>query len=350
MKRRSQKTGLSPGTLLHIGAPSTAPVEITLIRYDAEHYTERSVSAFEECGAGIGKGMIAWIHVDGVHDVRLMEEIGKALNLHPLVMEDVVNTDQRPKCEDYGDYLFLTAKRLQDPDGMDHPGVEQVSLIVTPTCVVSFLEKKSHLLDPIRDRLRNSRGRIRGLGTDYLAYALLDAIVDNTFLVLEKEGDRIERLETRLAGYPDESVLQELHRSKRRLILIRKACWPLREAIATLQRSESALITESSRLYLRDVHDHCVQIMDIVETYRDMISGMVELYMSSLGNRANQIMKVLTLIATIFIPLTFIAGVYGMNFKNMPELESRLGYPLALAAMAMVGAGMLLFFRRRKWL
>jgi len=350
MKRRSLKTGLPPGTLMHIGEFNQTPARITLIHYDTDRFTELPDASLADCRAAMEENAVVWINIDGVHDIRLIEEMGETMKLHPLVLEDVVNTDQRPKCEDYESHVFVIAKMLRNSNDQAGPDVEQVSLVLTSKCVVSFQEKSGDVFDSVRDRLRHARGRIRRLGADYLVYALLDSIVDNYFLVLEKEGDRIEKIEAQLTGYPAESTLREIHQIKRDFIFIRKSSWPLREAIAALERSDSPLLKDTTRLYLRDVYDHCVQIIDIVETYRDMISGMLEMYMSSIGNRMNQIMKVLTLISTIFIPLTFLVGIYGMNFKHMPELEWKYGYLLAILLMTALAGGMIQFFRRRKWL
>jgi len=350
VQKRSRKAGLPPGTLVYTGGPSAEPVRITLIDYDEQHVQEKQLASIEECFPFLAAPTVTWVNIDGLHDVSVIEKLGKAFELHPLLLEDILSTAQRPKFEDYDESLFLVLKMLRFRE--DHAVIEteQVSLIVGPNFVLSFQERVGDVFDPIRDRIRNAKGRIRKLGADYLAYSLVDAIVDSYFLILERLGERIEQLEEELVGNPSQRTLQQIHALKREMITLRRSIWPLRELVSGLQRSESPWIAESTRIYLRDVYDHTIQIIDTIESFRDMVSGMLDIYLSSISNRMNAVMKVLTIIATLFIPLTFIAGVYGMNFEHMPELEWRYGYAVVWAVMICVAAIMLVYFRRRKWL
>jgi magnesium transporter len=282
--------------------------------------------------------------------VGIIEKVGAHFGIHPLVLEDILHTGQRPKVEDLGDYIFIVLKMLYHDDQEDEMLGEQVSLLLGQNCVISFQEREGDIFNPIRERIRNSKGRIRRAGADYLAYALVDAIVDHYFVILEKMGEKIESLEEELVTNPTPETLQIIHKLKRNLIFLRKSVWPLREVINALERGESPLITEPTGIYLRDVYDHSIQVIDTIETFRDMVSGMLDIYLSSLSNRMNEVMKVLTIIATIFIPLTFIAGIYGMNFKFMPELEWHWGYPTALIVMLLIVGSMFIYFRRKKWL
>ena len=293
---------------------------------------------------------MTWINIDGIHEVNIIEKIGKHFDLHPLIMEDIVNTEQRPKMEDFGHYVYVVLRMLYFDEEAHEVKGEQVSLILGENFVISFQEKEGDIFNPIRERIRNNKGRIRKMGADYLAYSLLDTIVDNYFTILEKLGDRIEEMEERLVSDPRPETLQEIHKLKREMIFLRKSVWPLREVINGLERGESSLVHKASRIYLRDVYDHTIQVIDTVETFRDMLSGMHDTYLSSISNRMNEIMKVLTIIATIFIPLTFIAGIYGMNFKFMPELEWRWAYFIVWLVIVIVAISMIFFFRRKKWL
>ena len=348
--RRSKKAGLPPGTLVYTGERRVESVRMAVIEYDEQHVQERHIASVTECLPFRATPTVTWLNVDGLHDVGVIETLGKAFELHPLLLEDILSTAQRPKFEDYEKSLFLVLKMLHFDD--HHQGVEteQVSLIVGPNFVLSFQERVGDVFDSVRERIRNAKGRIRKLGADYLAYSLVDAIVDSYFLVLEKLGERIENLEEELVGNPSQKTLQQIHTLKREMITLRRSIWPLRELVSSLQRSESPWIAESTRVYLRDVYDHTIQIIDTIESFRDMVSGMLDIYLSSISNRMNAVMKVLTIIATLFIPLTFIAGVYGMNFEHMPELEWRYGYAVVWGVMICVAATMLVYFRRRKWL
>jgi len=348
-KRRSAKTGLPPGALIHIGERHAEKAKITLCEYDESHFQEREISTLEGTLPPPTGAAVTWIHVDGLHEIPLLEQMGGIFCLHPLTLEDILNTEQRPKSEDHGDYLYIVLRLFQEgADGTLIP--EQVSIVLGPNWLISLQEKEGRLFDPIRERLHNEKGRLRKAGADYLAHALLDAIVDSYFVILDKFGEKIENLEDALVGRPSPETLRAIQALKREIILLRKSVWPLREMLGGLGRSDSTLIREPSVIYFRDVSDHAVQVIDTIETYRDMLSGMLDIYLSSISNRMNEIMKVLTIIATVFMPLTFLVGVYGTNFKYLPELEWRWGYFTLWAVMIVIAVFMLIYFRRKKWL
>jgi magnesium transporter len=349
MKKRSKKSGLPPGTLVHIGEKKAEAPKIAIIDYDEAHFQEREAKTIEECFLFREKPTVTWINVDGLQ-VEILEKLGECYGLHPLVLEDILNTDQRPKMEDYDEYLYIVLKALSYNEKSNGIETEQISLILGSNFVFSFQEREGDTFHPIRDRIRNNKGRIRKMGADYLAYTLLDSIIDNYFVILERLGEQIEILEEKLVTQPTPETLRIIHSLKREMIFLRKAVWPFREVIGNLERGESSLVKEFTRVYLRDVYDHTIQTMDTIETYRDMVSGMLDIYLSSVSNRLNAVMKVLTIIATIFMPLTFIAGIYGMNFKYMPELEWPWGYPLIWLIMVGIGVFMLLYFRKKRWL
>jgi magnesium transporter len=281
--------------------------------------------------------------------VGLIERLGKQFELHPLILEDILSTEQRPKLEDYDKHLFIVVRMLTYNGQADSVEAEQVSMVVGANFLISFQEAVGDVFDVIRDRIRNAKGRIRKMGADYLAYSLIDALVDNYFGILERLGEKIGSVEEELVTKPSQETLRRIQFLKREMIFLRKSVWPLREVINGLQRSESSLVTKPTVIYLRDVYDHTIHIMDTIESFRDMISGMLEIYVSSISNKLNSIMKVLTIIATIFIPLTFIVGVYGMNFPNMPELRWRWSYPLVWVVIIASAVGMLVYFRKKNW-
>jgi magnesium transporter len=351
VKKHSQKAGLPPGTLIYTGDKTEKAFEITTTTYNEQEYNETISKFFKECPIIPQEGdTVTWVNVNGLHNTKNLEDLGACFHLHPLVLEDILNTDQRPKLDDYGDYLFIVLKMLQVQEGPGEIVAEQISLIVGDNYVISLHETDHDVFGVIRERLKAGKGRLRRSGADYLAYALLDLIVDQYFVILEDQGEVIEDLESEVVSTPTPATLSQIHRLKREMILLRKSVWPLREVISRLERSESSLVKEPTVLYFKDVYDHVIQIIDNIETFRDILSGMLDIYLSSVSNRLNEVMKVLTIIATIFIPLTFIAGVYGMNFKNIPELEWPWGYFMALGMMATVAVIMLLFFKRRGWL
>jgi magnesium transporter len=349
IRKRSKKAGLPPGTLVHTGEMKTETVRITVMDYDEQNFEEKEVSSVEQCFPFKQTPTVTWINIDGIHNVSIIEKLGKEFEVHHLILEDILYTGQRPKYEDFEKYIFIVVKMLSYDDGRDCVKAEQVSMVLGSNFVISFQERASDVFEQIRDRIRNAKGRIRKMGSDYLTYALIDAIVDNYFIILEKLGEKIESIEEELVSKPTERILEQIHPLKKEMIYLRKSVWPLRELISGLQRSESALIKQTTGIYLRDVYDHTIQVIDTVESFRDIVSGMLDIYLSSISNRMNAVMKVLTIIATIFIPLTFIAGVYGMNFRYMPELGWRWSYPIVLLVMITVVIVMLVYFRRKKW-
>ena len=351
IKKRSKKAGLPPGTPIHIGEKKSERTRVTLFDYDEQQVQEKEIDSVDECLLFKGRPTTTWINVSGLHQVETLEQLNGCFGLHPLVLEDILNTDQRPKMEDFGEYVYIVLRMLTlDKEKKKAIVSDQISIILGATFVLTFQEKEEDFFEPIRDRIRNGKGRLRKMGPDYLVHALLDAVVDHYFVVMESLGEWIEDLEEELVTRPTPATLQVLHHLKREMIFLRKSVWPLREVIAALERGESPLIKKTTLVYLRDVYDHTIQVIDTVETYRDMLSGMLDIYLSSISNRMNEIMKVLTIIATIFIPLTFVVGLYGMNFKYMPELEWPWGYPLVLILMLGVTVFMLYYFRRKKWI
>lgn len=342
--------GLPPGALVHIGEKRLEETRISIIDYDQAQFQEKEVEKIEECFPLKDKPTVTWINIEGIHELQVIEEVGKHFNIHPLVLEDILNTGHRPKVEDFGDYIFIILKMLHCDEKDDEIEAEQLSIVLGSNFVISFRESGGDVFDPIRERIRDAKGRLRKTGADYLAYCIVDAVVDSYFMILEKLGEDIDSLEEESVTEPTQETLRRIHALKREMVFLRKSVWPLREVISTLERGDSSLIHESTGIYFRDVYDHTIQVMDTVESFRDMLSGMHDTYLSNVSNRMNAVMKVLTIIATIFIPLTFVAGIYGMNFRFMPELEWRWGYSLVLAVMAVIAVSMVIYFRKRKWL
>lgn len=341
------KTGAPPGTVIYSGKERTEEVKISLIEYDEKELVEKEFATIDECMAHLNPAQVKWINVDGIHRADVVEKIGNLFNIHPLTLEDIVNTEQRSKFEDYETYVVAVMKMLSYDQ---HLQSEQLSIILMENTVISFQEADGNdVFDFVRNRLRQGKGRIRKFKADYLAYSLIDAVVDSYFTILEKIGDKIEMLEDELIKHPSTKTLTYIHHMKREMIYLRKAAWPLRELISNLERSESKLIKKGTGIYLRDVHDHAIRVIDTVETFRDLLSGMMDIYLSSVSNKMNEVMKTLTIISTIFIPVTFIAGVYGMNFDYMPELRSRYGYIGVWIVMFAVMGAMVIYFKRKKW-
>jgi len=349
-RKTARKVGLPPGTLIQVEEKRAEKAKISFIDYDEAQFQEKETATVEECFPFKDKPTVTWINIDGVHQVEIMEKIGVHFGIHPLILEDIMHTVQRPKMEDFEDYIFVVVKMIYYDERDDEIKAEQVSIILGTNFVISFQEQEGDVFDHVRERIRRNKGRIRKMKPDYLAYALIDTIVDHYFIVLEKLGERIEVMEEELVTKPTPETLQTIHTLKRELIFLRKSIWPLREVISVLERGELTLIHESTGIYLRDVYDHTIQVVDTLETFRDMVSGMLDIYLSSISNKMNEVMKVLTIIATIFIPLTFVAGLYGMNFKYIPELEWRWGYFAVLFVMVIIGFGMVMYFRNKKWL
>jgi len=348
--RRRKQPGASPGTLVHTGEVKTDRVRFTVMDYHADGLIERDLDAVDEAFPLDDALTVTWLNVDGLHDVDVVQTLGERVGLHPLAMEDVLSTGQRPKIDDYGDLVFIVMRMVQFDAEQGELIDEQVSLVVGRGFVVSFQERPGDVFESVRERLRTAKGRLRTAGADYLAYALMDAVVDHYFITLEHLSDTIEDLSEDILRLPDPVSLERVHDLKRSLVFMRKSIWPLREVAGKLVRGEAPLFEPSTLVFVRDVYDHAVQVIDTVESLRDIVAGMHDIYLSSLSNRMNEIMKVLTIIATIFIPLTFIAGIYGMNFQYMPELEWRWGYFAALGLMGLIAVIMIILFRRRRWL
>jgi magnesium transporter len=347
---KAKKAGLPPGSLVHVGEKKTERTTINILAYDEHQLQAQTEATVKECLNFKDKTAVAWINVEGLHQVEVLQKLGEAFDLHPLVLEDILNTTQRPKLEDYGDYLYIVLKMLDYDEQNNQITAEQISLVLSTKVIISFQEQPGDVFDAVRNRVKNGRGRLRTAGPDYLAYAMLDAIVDNYFVILEKLGEDIELLEEELIQETTPETLQEIYHLKRELIFLHRSVWPLREVISVLSRGETPFFKDTSVIYLRDVYDHTVRVIDLVETYRDLVTSMLDLYLSSVSNRMNVVMKVLTVIATLFIPLTFITSLYGMNFKYMPELEWRWGYGAVWLVILMVTVFMLVYFRRKKWL
>jgi len=350
-KKRSKKAGLPPGTLIHIGEKKSDETKITIIDYNESYFFENIAETVDNLPALTDESSVRWVNIDTVHQTEIIEKIGNIFKLHPLVQEDILNTDQRPKIDDYGEYIYVVLKNFNYIDKNEEITSEQISLILGKNFVISFQEGfNEDLFRTVRERIKNGKGKIRKKKADYLLYSIIDMIVDNYFLILEKTGDRVELLEEKLIASPSTETLKIIHSLKREIVHLRKSVWPLREVIGKLERRESELIIHGTEIYFRDVYDHTIQIIDTMETYRDIISGMVDIYLSSISNRMNEIMKVLTIITTIFIPLSFIAGIYGMNFKNIPEIRWDWGYPAVLLLMLVCALLMLFYFRKKKWI
>jgi magnesium transporter len=342
--------GLSPGTLVHVGEQKTNRVAITLLDYDAKGYfLERETTDPAELAKAIQTPAITWINVTGLHQITMMDGIGQAFGIHPLLLEDILNTQQRPKIEQSNDILILILKAVCWDEVSGRTRVEQVSFVIGATYVLSFLEQPSDLFTPVYQRLREGNGRIRQMGADYLAYTLLDAIVDNYFLTLEQISDKIEQVEGDITDDPTPENVQTIHELRRELLDLRKAIWPLREIVSSLYRGEFPQFQAETLLYVRDVYEHIIQVIDTLETFRDVVSSLLDMYLSTVSNKMNEVMKVLTIIATIFIPLTFITSLYGMNFQYMPELHWRMGYPFVWLTIILTSIALILYFKRKGW-
>lgn len=347
--RRKSRPGTAPGTL--IADPGAHAPVVRVTTFDADHCEEFLAPDVKAIVAQRGKRATLWVDVSGLADIELISAIGTEFGLHRLALEDVVTVTQRPKAEDFDSHLFLVARMLSPERGVE---TEQTAFFVGPDFLITFQERPGDCFDPVRERLRRGRGRIRELGADYLAYALIDALIDGYYPVLERYGEEIEELENLVLSRPEPGQVDRLHAIKRDLLSLRRAVWPTRELVGSLIRDETPIVTAQTRVFLRDCYDHVVQLMDVVETYREISSSLLEVYLSSMSAKLNEIMKVLTMIATIFIPLSFITGLYGMNFDtqspwNMPELHFRYGYPLVLLVMLAIAVGLLIWFRRKRW-
>ena len=354
MKRffhKPRSIGYAPGSLIPHEIIDPQPIELTIFRYGSEvPVEEHQVQELAVCFPFDPQIPVNWLNIDGSHQVDHLEEIGTQLNIHPLVLEDILNTNQRPKVEDYDEYLFIELNMLSWNIEFSRVDTEQVSMLLGENYLITIQKHEKDVFDPVRKRIRERKSRLIKGGPDYLAYSLIDAVVDNYFIVLENLGEQIETLEEELVTDPDPGTLHAIHDLKRELIFLRKSVWPLREVISSLERGESSLFQDTSLLYMRDAYDHIIQIIDTVETFREMASGMLDIYLSSVSNRMNEVMKVLTIISTVFIPLSFVVGLYGMNFKFMPELDWKWGYFMVWGVIILTVTGMMIYFRRRKWI
>jgi len=349
-KYNTQKVGMPPGTLLHVGAKRSEKIKISMLCFSKENWTEQQFSNVDELLSHECSAEVNWVHISGIHIVEIIEKIGNKFKIHPLVMEDIVNTNQRPKLEENKDYVYIVLKMIHYFEETKNIEFEQISMVMGSNYIISFQENDNNTFQQINDRIKKVNGKIRTKGADYLTYALIDCIVDHYYIALEYLGEKIELLEDELMLDPGPNVLKEIHTLKTEMLFVRKAIWPLREIINALARGDSALFNHDTLIYLRDVYDHIIQVIDTIEMYRDMVTGMFDIYISSVSYKLNEVMKILTIIATIFIPLTFIVGLYGMNFKYMPELEWEWGYPAVLILMLIMSTFMIMYFRKKKWI
>ncbi len=347
---KTGKPASTPGTIKYLGKKREAPVKMHILDYNETNFTEKEISSIAESLPFKESPSVTWLNITGVHDEKIIHEIGEKFNIHPLVLEDIANTTQRPKIEEYDNYLFVIVKMAYFKEETKEIVFEQVSIIIGKDYLISLQEKEGDILEGLRERIRNSKGKIRKLGSDYLLYGIIDAIVDHYFSVLEYIGEEIENMEGGLMKSANQELLNKIYVLKQELVFLRKSIWPMREVISILQRAEHELINQDTSIYLRDVYDHTIQVVETVETFRDMTSGMLDLYLSTVSNKMNEVMKVLTIFAAIFIPLTFIAGVYGMNFEFMPELKLRIAYPIWWVAVIILTVGMIIYFKKKKWM
>ena len=347
--RPSDKQGLPPGTLAYIGAPKDHKVNISIFRYNKEACNEIPHAQRDECLPQEESPYICWINIDGIHDLNLIADIGKEYHLHPLILEDIVNTTQRPKVEEYDNGIYMVLKMISFDKESREIDTEQISLFLGKNYVLTFQEKPADVLGPIRNRLQNNLGRIRKNGPDYLFYALIEIIISNYFRVLEGLEDKIDELEDELNEDLSSNIIQRIQKLKRELIFMRKSVYPLREMLGLLERNPSIFIIKKTQLFLRDLQGQTYNISEMVETYRDILSNLHDLHLSLNGHKMNEVMKLLTIISTIFIPLTFIAGIYGMNFENMPELKWPWGYGLVWLSMIIITMILVVYFKIKKW-
>lgn len=347
---KTSKPASAPGTVTYIGKKQEQPVKLHMIDYNETDFTEKDLVSLTECLPFKESPTVTWLNYTGVHDIQNINEVGEIFQIHPLVLSDIANTTQRPKVEEYDNHIFIVIKMSYFKENTGEVFLEQVSLLLGKDYVISFQENDTDVLDGLRERIRNGKGKVRRLGSDYLLYCIIDSVVDHYFSVLENIGGQIELLEEELMLNASQELLSKIYRLKQELIYLRKSIWPMREVVNTIQRCEHDLINEGIYVYMRDVYDHTIQVVETVETFRDMTSGMLDLYLSTMSNKMNEIMKVLTIFAAIFIPLTFIAGIYGMNFEFMPELKWRFSYPAWWVFTIALALIMLVYFKKKKWI
>jgi magnesium transporter len=349
-KRKSDKVGLSPGSIVHIGEQKVDQVKISVIDYNTENLEGKVVNSIDETFGLRDTDTVSWINIIGLHDSEILNNIGNHFGIHSLTLEDIVNTETRPKVEIFDDYIFIVLKMIFYNQEREEVELEQLSILLGQHYVITFQEKEGDIFDPIRNRIKFSKGRLRQRGADYLTYAFVDVVVDNYYQILESLGETIENLEDQILKDPDNTIPLKIQNLKKDLILLRKTLWPLREAINNLNKQETELFAENTNPYLQDLYDHVIQVVDTLETFRESASSNMDLYQSTISNKMNEVMKVLTIVASIFIPLTFIAGIYGMNFENMPELKWTFGYFMVWGLMLLIGITSIIFFKKRKWL
>ncbi len=348
-KKYSQKVGLPPGTLVYVGEERTEPVQITVTDYDETYLHEAMVQTIQACLHFKSAETVTWIHIKGIHDTEIIEEIGTHFGVNHLVLEDLMSPTQLPKIEVYKDHVFIILKSLAYDAATLSVFREQIGFIIGENFVVSLQENAGELFTSVQNRLRNAQGRIRQMRPDYLAYALIDVIVDHYFIALEQLSDAIQTVEEESIANPTSEVLEKINILRRECILLRRPLLPLRDVIDEVLDDEIPLLRKETHPYFRDVYDHLIQVIHTLETLRSTVSGLFDTYTSAVSHRMNEVMKVLTIVATFFIPLTFIAGIYGMNFKFMPELEAQWGYPAVLLVMVGIGIGMFIYFKFKKW-
>jgi magnesium transporter len=348
LRKRARKAGMSPGTVVFTGEHTTNRVRVTVTDFDAANLNEVEITQATDCARYKDSHTVTWIDVEGLQDVTLLEELGSVFGIHPLVLEDIAHAGQRPKLEAHETYLFIVARAITaKPD--DEPLEEQLSMIIGQTYLLTFQERPSAVFDAVRQRIQTNRGRVRRMGVDYLAYALLDAVVDQYFVVLEDIGEALEDMEEVLLEEPGPECLQALHELRKQVMTVRRAAWPVRDMLNAVMREESELFDPGTLPFLRDLQDHTLHVLDIVENFREVQTSLMEVYLTSISQRTNEVMKVLTIIATLFIPLTFIVGLYGMNFEHMPELHWLWGYPAVWIVMGGITLVQLIFMWRKGW-
>lgn len=346
--RHSAKAGLPPGSLVHIGAERTDKITIELLDYTPTDASRLNIESVEELKRCLNTDSVSWVNVNGVHDPKLVASIGKIYGIHELVLEDVLNTEHQPKVEPFDTYVFFTMKMMSynDNGALEK---EQLSIIFSNAFVLCFQEKKGDVFDPLRERILKSSGIIRKKGNDYLVYRLIDTVVDNYFFIVEQIEEKLEDLEEGILLNIDIDHTLEIQRLKREILLLKRSLLPLRDAVSSLEKGFSEIIEPENDKYFHDVYDHLIQIQESLESNREVLSSLMDLQLANMSNRMNEVMRVLTVIATIFIPLTFVAGIYGMNFQYMPELQWKYGYAGVWGFMFLIFAGMLYFFKRKKW-
>ncbi len=350
VKTSADTLGLQPGTLMHIGERKVDKITYHIIEYDGKDLTERDTEDVEDCFVSKDNGKKYWINITGIHDADIVRKLGEHFGIHKLAQADIMNTDVRPKIEVMDDYIFLTLKLPHFESNTSRLAIEQISLVLGKNYVLSFQEVSDDVFDRIRERLRMGNSDAKEHTSDYLAYLLVDALVDNFFVVLEKVGEETEVIEDELMDNPKADLINTIRNLKRQMILLRKTVWPLREEINMFGKTTSSLVSEDTKIYLKDVYSHTIQVMDTIESLRDVIGGMLDTYLSNVSNKMNEVMKTLTIIASIFIPLTFISGHYGMNFVNMPELQWKDGYFAVLTGMIVITALMVVWFKKKDYL